>query len=418
MLFKTILNQTLNYKYFVFGKVRFSKIIRGQPTIEIEIKPRKGNKAICSGCNHTGPGYDKLPERRFEHVPFWGFLVFFIYSMRRVDCPGCGIVVEKVPWVNGKHHMTKSYSWFLAMWARHLSWKEVAECYKTSWYQVFRSVEMAVRWGLSKRNLKNIGSIGVDEVLWHRGHKYLTLVYQIDNHCKRLLWVGKERTVKTLLRFFIWFGKERTKELKFICSDMWKPYLKVIKKKANLALHILDRYHIMAQINKAIDKVRAEEVRKLHDKGEEPTLKKSRWIFLKRPKNLTEKQDQKLADLLKQNLKTVKSYLLKEDFQRLWDYVSPVWAGKFIDQWTKKVMYSNIEPMKKIAKMIRKHKPLILNWFKAKKQISAATVEGLNNKLKLTFRKSYGFRTFEATETQLYHTLGGLPWPNFTHKFF
>ena len=338
--------------------------------------------------------------------------------MRRVNCPTCGVVVEKVPWANGKHHMTQTYSWFLAMWAKRLSWKEVAECYKTTWYHVYRSVEMAVRWGLAKRNLKNILSIGVDEVLWHRGHKYLTLVYQIDNHCKRLLWVGKERTVKTLLRFFIWFGKERTKELKFICSDMWKPYLKVIKKKANLALHILDRYHIMAQINKTIDKVRAEEVRQLHDKGAEPILKKSRWIFLKRPENLTEKQDQKLAELLKQNLKTIKSYLLKEDFQRLWEYVSPAWAGKFIDQWTKKVMYSNIQPMKKIAKMVRKHKPLILNWFKARKQISAATVEGFNNKLKLTFKKSYGFRTFEATEIQLYHTLGGLPWPTFTHKFF
>lgn len=418
MLLKTILNRTLNYKHFVFGKAQFGKKIKGQPTIEIEIKPRKGNKAICSGCNHPTPGYDRLRARRFEHVPFWGFLVFFIYPMRRVNCPTCGVVVEKVPWANGKHHMTQTYSWFLAMWARRLSWKEVAECFKTSWYHVYRSVEMAVRWGLAKRNLKNIFSIGVDEVLWHRGHKYLTLVYQIDNHCKRLLWVGKERTVKTLLRFFIWFGKERTKELKFICSDMWKPYLKVIKKKANLALHILDRYHIMAQINKTIDKVRAEEVRQLHDKGEEPILKKSRWIFLKRPENLTEKQDQKLAELVKQNLKTIKSYLLKEDFQRLWEYVSPAWAGKFIDQWTKKVMYSNIQPMKKIAKMVRKHKPLILNWFKARKQISAATVEGFNNKLKLTFKKSYGFRTFEATEIQLYHTLGGLPWPEFTHNFF
>lgn len=418
MLLKTILNRTLNYKYFKFGKDRFGKIIRGQPTIEIEIEPRKDSKGICSRCNQPRPGYDKLPVRRFEHVPFWGFLVFFVYSMRRVDCPDCGIVVENVPWANGKHHMTKSYSWYLAMWARRLSWKEVSECFKTSWYQVFRSVEMAVRWGLSNRNLTGILSIGVDEVLWHKGHKYLTVVYQIDNHCKRLLWVGKDRTVKTLLRFFIWFGKKRTKQLKFICSDMWKPYLKVIKKKAKLALHVLDRYHIMAQINKAIDKVRAEEVRKLQAEGEEPILKKSRWIFLKRPKNLTERQDQKLADLLKQNLKTIKSYLLKEDFQRLWDYVYPAWAGKFIDRWTEKVMYSRIEPMKKIAKMIRKHKPLILNWFKAKKQISAATVEGLNNKLKLTFKKSYGFRTFEATEIQLYHTLGGLPWPNFTHKFF
>ena len=171
-------------------------------------------------------------------------------------------------------------------------------------------------------------------------------------------------------------------------------------------------------ISKAINKVRNQEVIKLKNDGEQPILKKCKWIFLKRPENLTVSQEQKLAELLKQNLKTVKSYLLKEDFQRLWDYVSPYWAAWFIDRWTRKVMYSRIGPMKDIAKMIRRHKPLILNWFKAKKALSSGAVEGLNNKLKLTFRKAYGFRTYKAAEIQLYHTLGKLPEPEFTHRFF
>ena len=414
----TILNRILNFKSFIYKKAKFVEKTSGPPIIEIEIVHRKKSKAICSGCNQTRPGYDMLPVRKFEHIPFWGFLVFFVYSMRRVNCPLCGIIVEKVPWTDGKHHMTESYSWFLALWAKRMSWTEVARSFKTSWYQVFRSVETAVKWGILNRNLSNILSIGIDEVLWHRGHKYLTVVYQIDEFRKRLLWIGEKRTVRTLLRFFIWFGKNKSSKLKYVCSDMWKPYLKVIKKKANLALHILDRYHIVAHINKAVDKVRAEEVKKLKTDGKEPVLKKSRWIFLKKPDNLTVNQDQKLADLVKQNLKTVRSYILKEDFQRLWDYISPTWAGKFIDTWTKKVMYSKIEPMKKVAKMIRRHKPLILNWFKAKKLISAGVTEGLNNKLKLTFKKSYGFRTFKATEIQLYHTLGDLPWKTFTHEFF
>jgi len=141
-------------------------------------------------------------------------------------------------------------------------------------------------------------------------------------------------------------------------------------------------------------------------------------VILKKPENLTQKQGERLSELLKQNLKTVKSYLLKEDFKRLWDYISPYWAGRFIDRWTRKVMYSRIEPMKRVARTIREYKPLILNYFKAKKTISQGVVEGFNNKLKLTFKRSYGFRTFEATEIQLYHTLGDLPCPNVTHKFF
>jgi len=99
--------------------------------------------------------------------------------------------------------------------------------------------------------MSGIESIGVDEVLWHRGHKYLTIVYQIDNDCKRLLWVGKDRKIRTLLKFFHEFGRERSSRLLFVCSDMWRPYLRVIAKKASQAIHVLDRFHIVMQMNKS-----------------------------------------------------------------------------------------------------------------------------------------------------------------------
>ena len=121
---------------------------------------------------------------------------------------------------------------------------------------------------------------------------------------------------------------------------------------------------------------------------------------------------------LKYNLKSVRAYLLKQNFQSFWDYTSPAWAEKFLDKWCTKTMLSKIEPMKKIAKTIRKHKPLIMNWYKAKGAISSAAVEGMNNKSKLTIRKAYGFRSFKTAETALYHTLGKLPEPNFTHRFW
>ena len=221
----------------------------------------------------------------------------------------------------------------------------------------------------------------------------------------------------TLYRFFREFGPERTKELKFICSDMWKAYLHVIAKKASQALHVLDRFHIASHMNKAIDQVRAQEARDLKAKGFQPILKHSRWCLLKRPENRTEKQNIKLADLVRYNLKTVRSFLLKEDFQFFWDYVSPHWAGRFLDTWCFQTMRSKIEPMKKVARMLRAHRELLLNWFRAKKQISAGVVEGFNNKAKLTTRKAYGFRTFRAAEVALYHTLGALPEPETTHRF-
>jgi transposase len=224
--------------------------------------------------------------------------------------------------------------------------------------------------------------------------------------------------VKTLLGFFRWFGKERTGNLRYICSDMWKPYLKVIAKKATQAIHILDRFHIMAHLNKAIDEVRAGEARELKEKGYAPVLARSRWLFLKRPENLTEKQDTKLADLLKYNLRSIRSYLLKEEFQLFWSYKSPYWSGNFLGKWCTKTMRSKIEPLKKVARMLRNHRSLLLNWFRAKKQFSSGIVEGFNNKAKLTTRKAYGFRTYHAAEIALYHALGSLPSPKTTHEFF
>ena len=215
----------------------------------------------------------------FEFVPLWNIAVFFAYALRRVNCPRCGVKVESVPWADGKNTLTKTYMQFLAAWAKKLSWKETAVAFRTTWEKVFRSVEWAVQWGLAHRDLSNVQSIGVDEVLWQRGHKYLTVVYQIDTECKRLLWVGKDRTIKTLLRFFRTFGKERSAQLLFICSDMWKPYLKVIAKKASQAIHVLDRFHIAMHMNKAIDEVRAQETRELKAKGLTPILTHSRWCL-------------------------------------------------------------------------------------------------------------------------------------------
>ena len=417
MQLKTILNHVEQYKSFVYKKVQWSDP-QTKTAIEILIEPRANSRAICSKCDCRAPGYDRLSSRRFEFVPLWQISVYFIYAMRRVDCPKCGVTVEKVPWCDGKNQLTTTYRWFLAGWAKQLSWKAVAETFGTTWQNVFRSVKYAVSWGLAHRILEGIKSIGVDEVQWQKGHKYLTLVYQIDAGRRRLLWIGKDRTAKTFLRFFRMLGNERSRQLKFICSDMWKPYLKVIAKKASQAIHVLDRFHIMQKMSKAIDKVRAGEARQMKADGYEEVLKHSRWCFLKRPENLTDKQTVKLSELLKYNLKSVRAYLLKEDFQRFWEYVSPGWAAKFLDEWCTRTMRSKIEPMKDIAKSLRTHRELILNWFRAKGAISAGIVEGLNNKVKLTTRKSYGFRTYEAIETALYHNLGDLPEPNFTHRFW
>jgi transposase len=414
MLLKTILNRIEKHSSFVYQGAQFRD---GQSdVIEIDVRPRRGARAICSGCSRRGATYDTLSERAFQFVPLWGMPVFLLYSMRRVRCRRCGIRVESVPWAKGKRQTTISFEWFLAIWAKRLSWTETARIFRTSWETVFRSVERAVEWGRSHADYSGVEAIGIDEIQWKFGQTYLTLVYQIDVDVRRLIWVGQQRTKATLNRFFDWLGADRIAELRFICSDMWKAYLTVIRKRAGHCLHILDRFHIIAHLSKAIDKVRAGEARDLHKRGRGELLKHSRWAILRRPENRTEKDDLKLKDILQANLKTARSVLLREKLYALWTYHSRVWAGKFLDAWCLTVMRSRIEPLKKFARMLRNHRELILNWFQAK-ALSSGIVEGYNGKAKLTIKKAYGFRTYRAIEVALYHTLGDLPLPDTIHRF-
>jgi transposase len=417
MQLKTILNFVQPCKSFVYKKVRFLAEAP-RPTLVVLVEPRKNSRPICSGCGEPGPCYDRSRKsRRFEFIPLWGIAVFFVYKMRRVNCPACGVKVERVPWSEGKSKLTTAYRWFLAKWAKRLSWRETAVAFGTSWENVFRSVKMAVSWGLEHRSLGGIEAIGVDEIQWQKGHRYLTLVYQIEDGLKRLLYVAQDRTEESLGGFFTLLGEEAKESIRFVCSDMWQAYLNVIAAQVGHAIHVLDRFHIMKKMNEGIDSVRREEAGKLKRDGYEPVLKHSRWCLLKRRENLTEKQTVKLAELLQYNLKSVRSHLLREDFQRFWEYVSPAWAGRFLDEWCSRTMRSRIEPMQKVARSLREHRDLILNWFRARGTVSGGAVEGLNNKTKLTIRKAYGFRTYNAVEIALYHTIGDLPEPEFTHKF-
>jgi len=141
MLVKTILNRVQKFKSFVYAKVAFAG--DGENLVlEVTVVPRANSQPVCSKCRRRRPGYDRLKERRFEFVPLWGIAVFFIYAMRRVDCPTCGVVVEAVPWADGKHQLTTTYAWFLARWAKRLSWKEVADVFHTSWEKVFSAVSI------------------------------------------------------------------------------------------------------------------------------------------------------------------------------------------------------------------------------------------------------------------------------------
>jgi transposase len=414
---KTLLNSVEKHKGFVYDDIKLVLVGRWKQ-LHVKIRPRKRCKGLCSGCLTPGPTYDTLDERRFQFVPLWGMVVYFLYVMRRISCVKCErVVVEAVPWAKGKQRVTTSFAWFLARWAKRMSWKEVGVAFGVSWDTVFAAVKMAVAYGLEHRSLEGVTEIGVDEVMWRSGkRKFLTVVYQINEGFRRLLWIGKDRRKSTLEAFFKWFGRGRTKGLQAIASDMWEPYLRVIAKRVPWAINVLDRFHITANVNKAVDKVRAEEARALARKGT-PVLKHTRWLLLKSPENLKREQRLSLKTLLKINLKTVRAYLLKEELRKLWSHFSLTLAGSFLLDWCRAAKASRIEPLARVARTLEKKRELVLNWFRGNAAISSGAVEGLNNKLKVIVRRAYGFRSYDVTSNALYHGMGHLPEPDFPHRF-
>jgi len=253
-----------------------------------------------------------------------------------------------------------------------------------------------------------------------RANNFLTVIYQIDAQCRRLLWVGRRRSQATLRRGLKVLGPELVQGIRFVCSDMWKPYLRVLAAEVGQALHVLDRFHITSHLNQAVDQVRRAESTRLRTQSQGATqrLKHLRWPLLRRGSRVRGRARQKLHALLASKLATARAWELKETFSYFWHYKSVIWAGAFLDYWCWRAMRSRLEPMKRVARMLRAHEPLILNWFRAKGEISSGAVEGLNNKIRVVTRRSYGFRTYEAMEIALYHNLGRLPEPeSTTHRF-
>jgi len=407
---------------FVYREVRLHGHEGKANSIEIRLEPHAGMRGRCGACRRPAPGYDRLPERRWLFVPLWGIPTYFRYAPRRVECAEHGVVVEHIPWSEGKRPITCAMMGFLARWARRMSWREVARTFHTSWEAVYRSVEWFVQWGLAHRDLRGVTAIGVDEIHWGRGKRadqFLTVIDQMDAPCRRLLWVGRRRTQATLRRGLQTLGPQVVQGIRYVCSDMWKPYLQVIAAEVGQALHVLDRFHITNHLNTAVDQVRRGESNRLRSRsqaGDQP-LKRLRWILLRRGSRVRGRARQRLVTLLESKLATARAWELKEVFAHFWHYRSVAWAEVFLQCWCARAMRSRLEPIKQVARMLRTQQALILNWFRAKGEVSSGAVEGLNNKIRVVTRRSYGFRTYEAMEIALYHNLGRLPEPESTHEF-
>lgn len=372
-----------------------------------EVEAVEGRLPRCGGCGkQVRRTKGRTRCRQWRDLKMRHLSLVIRYTPRRVVCPDCGVRVEQVPWADRWSRVTKTLSRAVAVMARRADLTTVSQHFGLNWKTVGSIIGRVVAWGLAKRQRLLLRIVGIDEVSRKKGHKYLTVVYDLERG--QVAWVGKDRTRETLNRFFDWLGKARSKRIEAVSMDMWAPYLDVVRERAPQAEVCFDRFHVVRHLNAAIDEVRRSLVRTL-TRPFRDVVKGTRFVLLKNPWNLTPKQKRSLRELVRTNSPLSRAWYLKEDFQRFWDYESPGWAKRHLDQWLWWASHSRLEPFKDFARMIRKHQAGILAW--TKRRISNGALEGVNNKIKLVSHRSYGFRNDERYIEAIYHNCSALPLP-------
>jgi len=351
--------------------------------------------------------HDIREEREWRDLSMRKLPLKLRYCPRRVECPRCGVRVEDFPWAESWARVTTALFHAVAKLARELSWQGTARQYGLNWKSVATIVKRAVQYGLKDRPRPPVHVIGIDEVSRRKGQVYLTVVYDLERRV--LLWVGDDRTEEAVRPFFTEeMGRRRCRTLQVICMDMWAPYAKLVKDHAPKAQILFDRFHIVKHLNEAVEEVRRSEMRRLSAKEKVP-FKRSRWLLLKNPWNLSDDEKERLSTLVRWNTPIVRAYYLKEAFQLFWDYKQPKRAGDHLEKWMRSAMRSRLEPFKKFVRMLRGHLAGILAW--TNHRLSNGAVEGMNNKIKAISHRSFGFRTAENFIAAIYLSCARLPLP-------
>ena len=403
MLLQTFIRKQLRLKAHTVTAIEESD---AEMVVRIE---RLGSRRLrCSRCGRTCRRVHSraAKPRSWRDLPLRKTRLVLRYRPRRVHCEHCGVRAEALPWAEPWARVSSALAASVAALTKHLSWREAAHHFDLNWKSVAAIVGRAVAYGLARRRRKPLHRIGVDEVSRRKGHRYLTVVYDLER--RTLLWVGEDRTEQTLRKFFSQLGRRRCRTIQVVLMDMWAPYAKAVRENAPRAQVLFDRFHLVQHLNRAVDEVRRAQLRRLSRK-EKVRFKRTRYLLLKNPWNLTSDQKERLSTLVSWNTPITRAYYLKESLQLFFDYKQPKRAREHLERWMHSAMRSRLEPFKRLVKMLRSHLDGVLAWTRLR--LSNGAVEGMNNKIKLVSHRAFGFRTVEHYVAAIYHCCARLPLP-------
>jgi transposase len=346
-------------------------------------------RSRCSECGEIRPGYDHQRDRRWRHLDVAGMQLHLRYDTRRVDCPTCGVKVERVPWAETGSWFTRPFEDHVGYLAQRCDKTTISAEMRVAWDTVGAIIERVVARHRTGDALDGLTQIGVDELSYRRHHEYVTVVVDHKRGC--VVWAKPGKNADTLKAFFDELGPERCAKLEAVTIDMSAAYIKAVTECTPQAQLIFDRFHVQRLVQDAVDEVRRDEVRAATSEAERKQLKGTRWPLLKSFWNLSFFDSARLASLQRDNKRLYRAYLLKDALVRVLDCKQQWIARAKLDEWIRWARRSRLEPFKRVAATIREHAKGILAYVTS--GLSNGRTEGLNGKARTITRRAYGFHS-------------------------
>ena len=371
-------------------------------TVSVALEP--GSALCCPQCGQTAPGYDHR-EREWRHLDTCQFQTIVAARVPRVECPAHGVHQIAVPWAEPGSGCTALFEALVLDWLGEASTLAVSRRMRLSWNAIDTIMQRAVERGLARREEQTPRRLNVDETSFTKGHDYVTVVS--DSETGHVLQVTPERDSQSLSSYYERLKEEQKEAVESVAMDMWKPYIKATLAAIPGAREKIafDKFHVAKHLGEAVDRVRRREHRELLRIGDE-TLKGSKWRWLTHPDNMSRREWIGFRPLRESALKTARAWAIKETAMSLWHYLGRGWAErawKGVLAWAGR---SRLEPVRKVAAMLKEHLWGIINAVVLKVHNGGA--ESINSRIKVLKLRARGFRNKSRFINAIYFQLGGL----------
>jgi transposase len=363
----------------------------GAEGVIVTVRLRR-RRRVCGRCGQTGRRLEVHDRRvkRWRHLDLGASRCVIEAELRRLRCPDCGVHLEAVPWARADAHHTRDFEDVVAWLAQQMAKTPIAGMLRIGWDTVGRIVQRVVSEHLDEHRLEGLVAIGVDEISYRRGQRYLTSV--VDHRKGAIVWCAPGRNAATLNAFFAELG-DRKHSIRAVSIDMSGGYQQAIRDSIPQADICFDPFHVVRLGQRAVDQVRRDEWN-AHERSHTPAgkwIKGTRWSLLKSPEKQTIDQLAKLGEVQQANRPLYRAFLLKEELRLLYHLDDPTLAPAHLDAWLTWASRSRLEPFVKLARTIRRHRDGILNAIRL--GLNNGRLEGLNSRIRLISHRSFGFHS-------------------------